>query len=112
MFPSASFHSSHCRVRDDVLASPFGENFVSFFSVNLKDSSFMLVFLSDGLKSFLIEHYWLGFIGGTVFICTCMLLSCSNVARSCFPWNFILFLFLVSFVDHCTQETCKVFVYF
>lgn len=51
---------------------------------------------SSGTAEFLKAFYWVAFIGITIFISVCMLLACSNVARSNFPWNFILFLILVS----------------
>ncbi|CRL03736.1 CLUMA_CG016165, isoform A [Clunio marinus] len=63
---------------------------------------FMLMFgqmkiveMNENVNAFLVENYWLAFIGVTFFLCLCLVLSCSNLARSCFPWNFILLLALV-----------------
>ncbi|CAO1360150.1 unnamed protein product [Diamesa serratosioi] len=47
------------------------------------------------VKSFLGQNYWIAFIATSIFISTCLLLSCSAVARTCFPWNFILLVVLV-----------------
>lgn len=92
----AGFHATHPCFPGDVRTSAVGGCAVSASDCERSLCSFILPFASsDDFKSFLIVNYWLGFIGLTVFVCVCMLLSCSNVARSCFPWNFILFMLLV-----------------
>lgn len=51
-------------------------------------------FFRDPVKSFM-SNLWLSLVGGIIFFTTCMTASCSNISRSCFPWNFLLLITLV-----------------